>query len=310
MPKDTVAEIIEKATTDPETYRAMAAKEADVWSKNLTNPQTLRVLQEDKKAAGQLKLGRHRTALSRLLAKHQLKPARGLSLGCGAGRAERQLLGAGVCSRFHGIDIAPDAVASAEQIAAEMGLAITYEVQDINFVTLPPESYDLIIAQTSLHHVLRLEHVADEISKCLASGGLLWIHDYIGESQLQYSDKRLEIINDLLKLLPAKLRFNHLKRTVHKAVSRKDPGTLVSPFESIRSGEIREIFLARFDVVECIENDAFMAQVVLKGTRANYLQDENTRAIFEVLLYVDRLLIEHGILPPMSGQYLLKKRSS
>ena len=308
MPNEKAEEIIRRAMADPDVYRSMAEKEAAVWSRTLTNPQTKQALEADQKAANELGVNRNRITLARVLAKHKLKPASGLSLGCGAGRAERNLIEAGICSRFHGIDIAPDAVADAERIAAEQELPITYEVQDLNFVSLPENAYDLVVAQTSLHHLLRLEHVADEINKSLTADGVLWVHEYIGESQFQYSDERLRIVNDLVGLLPPDLRFNHLKGQVYNGIRRKQPGTLVSPFESIRSGEIRQIFLDRFDIVEKVETDALMARVVIKGTRRNYLKDENTRALFEVLVYLDRLLIETGVLPPMSGQYLLRKR--
>lgn len=49
----------------------------------------------------------------------------------------------------------------AREIAARENLPLTYEVADLNFIELPPKAFDLVVAQTSLHHVLFLEKVAE-----------------------------------------------------------------------------------------------------------------------------------------------------
>lgn len=136
---------------------------------------------------------------------------------------------------------------------------------------------------------------------------MLWLHDYIGETQFQFTDDRLSIFNSLIDILPEKLRYSHMSQTVVGRAARRAPGTLVSPFESIRSAEIPEIFLSRFDLVEKAENHSFFHRVVPGGTRVNYLENEDTRTLFEVLFYFDRLLVEKGVLPPVMGQYLLQK---
>jgi hypothetical protein len=81
----------------------------------------------------------------------------------------------------------------------------------------------------------------------------------------------------------------------------------VSPFESIRSAEIPEIFLARFTLMEKAENHSFFQRVLPSGTLVNYLENDDTRTLFEVLLYFDKLLVDKGVLPAIMGQYLLQK---
>jgi ubiquinone/menaquinone biosynthesis C-methylase UbiE len=84
----------------------------------------------------------------------KLKLGHGLTLGCGAGRRERELACWGVCRSFHGIDISKKALASAREIAKEQNLPLTYEVADLNFLELPEKTFDLVLAQTALHPVL------------------------------------------------------------------------------------------------------------------------------------------------------------
>jgi 2-polyprenyl-3-methyl-5-hydroxy-6-metoxy-1,4-benzoquinol methylase len=129
-----------------------------------------------------LGLDRNYSSLSQLASEKGLTFEYGLTLGCGAGRCERDLIARGVCRSFHGIDISEDAVTKARETANEHGLALTYDVADLNFVKLPEKTFDLVVAQTCLHHILFLEHVADQIWRSLKNDGYLWIHDFIGET--------------------------------------------------------------------------------------------------------------------------------
>ena len=149
-------------------------------------------------------LGFHRncSSLYRVAKEKGLRFEHGLTLGCGAGRCERDLISRGVGVSFHGIDISENAIAKAREIAKEQNLPLTYEVADLNFVRLPERTFDLVVAQTCLHHLLFLEHVAEQIWQSLKSGGYLWIHDFIGETQFQYDPKRISIANKILQSCP------------------------------------------------------------------------------------------------------------
>jgi 2-polyprenyl-3-methyl-5-hydroxy-6-metoxy-1,4-benzoquinol methylase len=129
-----------------------------------------------------------------------------LSLGCGGGRLERAWMKRGLLTRCHGLDISEEAIQVARDMAAKEGLDLTYSQADLNFVSLEPETYDLVIAQTSMHHYVRLERIADEINRALRPGGLLWVHDYVGETQLQHDDVRIELVNRILVYYRSALR--------------------------------------------------------------------------------------------------------
>ncbi|MGI8431235.1 MAG: hypothetical protein ACR2MW_02945 [Chthoniobacterales bacterium] len=45
------------------------------------------------------------------------------------------------------------------------------------------------------------------------------------------------------------------------------------------------------------------------GTRAAFAENEDTRALYEVLLMLDQLCLKEGILQPTGGQYLLRPKS-
>jgi SAM-dependent methyltransferase len=82
-------------------------------------------------------------------------------------------------AKFHGIDVAEEAILRATELAKSEGLDITYEKGDLNKLVLEENAYDLVVTQNCLHHILRLEHLADQILKSMRPGGVLWIHDLL-----------------------------------------------------------------------------------------------------------------------------------
>jgi SAM-dependent methyltransferase len=308
MSADKAGEIVRRAMADRSVYDAMAARENEVWGKILPDRERSEAAIADTKASTELRVARHFSALSTVASERGLKFEYGLTLGCGAGRCERELLRSGVCRTFHGIDISENAVATAREIAKEQNLPLTYEIADLNFVKLPVKRFDLVVAQTCLHHVLFLEHVAEQVWHSLKSEGYLWIHDFIGETQFQYDPKRVAMVNKILAVLPEKFRQNTITGNVTNEIKRPEPGDLGSPFESIRSSEIVPVFQRWFTVEWKLEFDAFLRLVVPQGTRAAYLENDDTRALFEILMLLDDLCIKERIVQPSGGQYLMRPK--
>lgn len=308
MSTNQAAEIIRRTMSDRSVYDAMALRENEVWGKILPERESSETAIEDSKAEAMLGFDRNYSSLSQLASEKGLTFDYGLTLGCGAGRCERDLISRGVCRSFHGIDISEHAVAKARETAKEQSLPLTYDVADLNFVKLPEKTFDLVVAQTCLHHILFLEHVADQIWRSLKNDGYLWIHDFIGETQFQYDDKRLAIINQILAVLPEKLRKNTITGRTIAEIKRPEPGRLGSPFESIRSAEIIPVFQRWFTIEWKLEFDAFLRLVVPPGTRMAYLENEDARAVFELLILLDQLCIKERIVSPSGGQYLMRPR--
>jgi SAM-dependent methyltransferase len=308
MSANKAQEIIKRAMADRSVYDAMAAREKEVWGEILPDLERSEAGIEDAKASGMLGIDRHTLSLIGVAMGKKLRFEHGLVLGCGAGRLERELLRWGICESFHGIDISEKAIAAAREIAEKERLPLTYEVADLNSVKLPEKTFDLVAAQTTLHHILFLEHVAEQGWRSLKSDGYLWIHDLVGETQAQYDPERLSIINGILAILPEKFRRNKINGQL-TAIKRREPGQLGSPFEQIRSGEIVPVFERWFTIEWKREFDAFLNLVVPRGTRVAYLENEDTKALFEILMLFDRLCLEEKIVQPRGGQYLMRPKS-
>jgi ubiquinone/menaquinone biosynthesis C-methylase UbiE len=308
MGNNKTQEIIQRAMADRSVYDAMAARESEVWGKILPALGRSDASIEDASASTQLNVSRHQSSLIRLAREKKLVFKRGLTLGCGAGRLERALVTAGICESFLGIDISQNAIADARERAKQEGLSLTYEVCDLNFLELPEKSFDLVVAQTSLHHVLFLERVAEQVWRSLQSNGYLWIHDFVGETQGQYESKRLALINKILSVLPEKFRTNKINGRTTKKIDRPEPGQLGSPFEKIRSEEIVPIFERWFTIEWKLEFNCLLDLVAPPGTRSAFVENDDTKALFELLILLDHLCIEEGILQPVAGQYLMRPK--
>jgi len=300
--------IIRQFRERPDSYRQASEKEGQVWGETFSSAEKKVLFDEDRRAADRLHPTRG-LGLRAVLRERNLTFESGLSLACGAGRAERAFLEQGICKRFHGIDISDRAIEEARRLAGD--LPLTYEVADLNRVTLAENSYDFVTTSSCLHHVLELERLAEQIWRSLKPGGYLWIHDYVGETQFQYSDRRLAIVNRLLAALPERYRRQRLRGgRVMDSFNRPVPGKLVSPFEAIRSAEIMPVFARWFDIEFRNEQNSFMALICGTGMRANYTETEDGPALFELLMAFDALLIENGVLSPHTGLYLMRRREA
>lgn len=303
--------IVQEAMRDRGVYEQMARKESAVWGNALAKQVTgdKRAKVKHREAIANKELGYHRGGISfaAWARERGMTFEHALSIGCGSGRAERRALQAGLAKRMHGVDISEEAIAAAKLAAERENLPLTYEVADLNFADLGENEYDLVLAQTALHHCLYLENVADAIARALKPGGLLWLHDYVGESMFQYDGYKMELANRMLSILPEKYRLNTLTGRVIDSIKRpKLP--LNSPFESIRSQEIPQIFYDRFEVVEKHEFVGVSRLVCPNGTKSAYAESEEGRTIFELIMLIDEITIAHGLIRPTGLQCILKAK--
>ena len=112
----------------------------------------------------------------------------------------------------------------------------------------------------------------------------------------------------MLAILPEKFRVNIIRDRVITQIKRPEPGHLASPFEKIRSAEIVGIFERWFTIEWRKEFTGLLHLVAPPGMRAAYVENEDTKALFQVLLLLDHLCVEEGIVKPTGGQYLMRPK--
>lgn len=178
---------------------------------------------------------------------------RALSLGCGFGALERDLVARGLVGHIEAFDLAEGAIAEARRLAAEAGLAhrITYRVADLEHADFPRGSVDIVLAHSSVHHVERLEALFAAVIRALRPGGILHLHEFVGPTRFQWTDAQLRLGNALLDALPPRLR-RLPDGTPKPRLVRPTIADMIAadPSEAIRSAEILPLLRARFRVIE------------------------------------------------------------
>lgn len=181
-------------------------------------------------------------------------------------------------------------------------------VQNVNEMSLEPDSYDVIIAYASLHHFMRLDHVSREINKALRHDGIFVTVDIPTRNGYLMWDETLEIVNAMWKILPAKFKVAH--------TGHSEP-TYIESYENIDYAT---------DSFECIQSETILPNLrtFLKevhfvpalsiarrffDTRFGPNFDLNLpldNAVFEFIMKLDDYYIKAGLLRPETffGAYL------
>ncbi len=108
-----------------------------------------------------------------------------LDVGCGAGRILNKLAELYPNSRFTGMDLSPEAVATAHAEAARKGLTnVEFVIRDLSDFdkTATPEQYDFVTTFDAVHDQAKPLHVLKGIHRTLAPDGVYLMQDISGTS--------------------------------------------------------------------------------------------------------------------------------
>jgi len=144
-----------------------------------------------------------------------------ISLGSGLGRIEKYLVDNNFTKKIDTIELCAN-VNAGERINDPR---LTFMQGDLNFIELPPNTYDFILCHGVLHHLINLEYVLDQINMALKPNGILLVYEYVGEDRWQFSKERMNFLKN---------HFPDTKFTI-------PPIWKVGGFESVRSGDLLPI---------------------------------------------------------------------
>jgi len=166
-----------------------------------------------------------------------------LSLGCGFGDLERGYSQYNFAEVHEGIDVAEGAVTEAGRLAREAGMHhIRYSTADLNVAELPEERHAVVLAHQSVHHINRLEHLAEQVRRTLKPGGLFMMNEYVGLNRIQMDPAQREFGNRLFSLLPERylqMANESVRQTIEMATAEEVEA--YDPSEAIRSEDIVDI---------------------------------------------------------------------
>lgn len=121
-----------------------------------------------------------------------------LDLGCAGGFMAEAMAARG--ASVSGIDPAQDAIAAAQQHAAENNLDISYDVGVGEQMPYPDATFDIVVCVDVLEHVKDLNQVLAEVARVLKPGGL-FMYDTINRNFIARL-ATITVAEDILRLLP------------------------------------------------------------------------------------------------------------
>lgn len=168
---------------------------------------------------------------------------RGLSIGCGSGALERDLLGRGIAQEIDAFDGSAESIRIAREEAEKAGYGdrIHYSVANFNEPALPRRAYDVVFAHQSLHHVAKLEKLFRAVLAAMKPDGLFYLDEYVGPSRHDWTGTSFAAHRAIFNMIPEPYR--HVS-VLPLPIAGDDPS------EAIRSNEILSELRVGFDVVE------------------------------------------------------------
>ena len=227
----------------------------------------------------------------------ELPVERALSLGCGGGNLERFFIQENIVRTMDANDASPGSIDLARRLADEAGMGdrLSYEVADANRLQLEASVYDFVVAKMSLHHFDALEHIYDQVSRSLKPDGVFMFNEFIGPTKYQWSDLQLELMNEILELLPPELKAGAPEYLSRPTIEQMDA---VDPTEAIRSGEIMSVLERWFSVVEYRPYGGTILQILLAHVMGNFdLERAEHLAVLRLIFLLEKTLVSHRVLP-------------
>jgi len=222
-----------------------------------------------------------------------------LSLCCGDGSVERHLVRMDICRACEGVDISPAAIDVCRQDAALAGLsALTYRVADAETIRLPAASYDLVIGWMALHHIQNLSRLFRQVRRALRPDGLFVINEYVGPARFQAPQSQVDLINEWLHRLPARLRVGSDGQVRDRWVPPSAEHVAgIDPSEAVSSDRILPALEREFMTIERIDYGGGLLHWVLHDITQNFSPDDaEATSWLRRLRDAERDLMERGVL--------------
>jgi SAM-dependent methyltransferase len=237
---------------------------------------------------------------------------RGITLGCGYGEFERGLSQYGLLRVHEAVDISRESIARARHLAQSEGFThIQYRIEDLNRISLPVSSYDVVFGISSIHHVTDLKHLFQQVAASLKSGGYFLLDEYVGPSQFQWPDEQLSAINEQLEALPAEFKLLVNGKGPKGAVVRPTLAQMNAedPSEAIRSADILKLVSDYFDVVEVKGYGGSLLHMLLAGITGNFVEDDpRSMAYLQGFFDLEDSLIASGRLQHDFANIIVRKK--
>lgn len=222
-----------------------------------------------------------------------------LSIGCGIASKELSLLRAGTVSQFVVYEISPKRINSGRRAARRHGIPDRIEFRNnaIEFDAPPPEQFDLVYWNNSLHHMLDVRACLEWCRSALLPGGVIYLNDFVGPTRMQWPDEMIDVANRIRGSLPQHLLIGRDgRRPLSREVARPSIRKLIAsdPTECADSGAILDAFKDLFPDHVIRPTGGVIYHLALKGCLHNF-SHESDDELLSMLLAMDEVIARLGM---------------
>lgn len=222
-----------------------------------------------------------------------------VSVGCGNGTKEMELIKQGFVNKFICYELSERRIEEGKTHAEKYGIADSIEFHLGDFFESDdnlPAYYDLVFWDNSIHHMLDTRKAVINSNRILKEGGYFFCNDYVGANRFQWSDLELAVMNGVRQSLPDEVFIVNGKQ-VQQFVTRND----VEKMKQIDYSEAADSENIIPSIKEIFQNPfiAYAGGTVFHICLNDILQNipENSD-LLKHLLQIDADAADHGI-----GQY-------
>ncbi|MBI4876976.1 MAG: methyltransferase domain-containing protein [Acidobacteria bacterium] len=225
-----------------------------------------------------------------------------LSLGSGPGGVELVLAREAPEAEYVCLDLNPDLLTLGARSAEAEGLPVRFAECDLNTIDLAGNDFDLVLCHASLHHVVELERLMDQIRRTLRADGKLVVVDVVTRDGGRMAPSTAKVADAIFRTLPARYRLNHTAysdKRLDTALWQAD--TRATGMECIRSGDVLPLLRKQFRE-ELFAGYLSLARRFFESMYGpNFdLTRQPDRAIFDWVWELDCHYLATGELPPES----------
>lgn len=199
---------------------------------------------------------------------------RALSVGCGSGALERDLIRRNLADTVEAFDASVHSLYRAREEAAREGMSdrISYFAWDFNEPRLSRGRYDAVFFHQSLHHVGKLEKLLRAVLHALKPDGIVYLDEMIGPSRTYWNDRTVKPYREFYQTIPREYRY--LDKLPY-------PVQASDPTEAIRSGEILTQLRIGFEITDFRGYGGNLVAVIYPALKEDRIPDELLRELIE-----------------------------
>jgi SAM-dependent methyltransferase len=220
---------------------------------------------------------------------------RGVSVGCGEGSKEMDVLRAGIVNEFELFELSTFAIASGRAAAARSGFRDRMHFRHGNAFEHAAQ-YDLVFWNNSLHHMFDVRSALSWSKDVLRPGGLLVMDEYVGPTRFQFPQWVLDENTAYRKSLPLEYKINPFDRTqmTTDTVENPDLDVLfeIDPSEAADSSNILPELDRQFPGAQIKLTGGLIYHLGLNDILHNFHNDVSE--IHRMLRWDDKLLAQGG----------------